>query len=229
MASSFTAGQAVFTRSFNQSADETESYTFILPYALTPSVSAGDFFTFDSFDSTTGTVVLNKVLPLSDSPTTLNLAANTAYIFRPAATGTLETMHGVPIEKTWLDSDPADETEAEGLHGVYKYYMWNTKPSNVYAYSATDKGGIKAGQFVKVGEGTHIKPFRAYLRINTTSSAPEYLSINWGDGTTSIIPLEKGQVHQDPDGWYTISGFRLPAKPTAKGLYINNGNKVVIK
>ena len=229
MASSFTAGQAVFTRSFNQSADETESYTFILPYALTPSVSAGDFFTFDSFDSTTGTVVLNKVLPLSDSPTTLNLAANTAYIFRPAATGTLETMHGVPVEKTWLDSDPADETEAEGLHGVYKYYMWNTKPSNVYAYSATDKGGIKAGQFVKVGEGTHIKPFRAYLRINTTSSAPEYLSINWGDGTTSIIPLEKGQVHQDPDGWYTISGFRLPAKPTAKGLYINNGNKVVIK
>lgn len=229
MASSFTAGQAVFTRSFNQSADETESYTFILPYALTPSVTAGDFFTFDHFDNVTGTVVLNKILPLSDSPTTLNLAANTAYIFRPAATGTLETMHGVPIEKTWLDSDPADETEAEGLHGVYKYYMWNTKPSNVYAYSATDKGGIKAGQFVKVGEGTHIKPFRAYLRINTTSSAPEYLSINWGDGTTSIIPLEKDQVRQDPDGWYTISGFRLPAKPTAKGLYINNGNKVVIK
>ena len=229
MASSFTAGQAAFTRSFNQSADETESYTFILPYALTPSVSAGDFFTFDSFDSSTGTVVLNKVLPLSDSPTTLNLAANTAYIFRPAATGTLETMHGVPVEKTWLDSDPADETEAEGLHGVYQYYMWNTKPSNVYAYSATDKGGIKAGQFVKVGEGTHIKPFRAYLRINTTSSAPEYLSINWGDGTTSIIPLEKDQVHQDPDGWYTISGFRLPAKPTTKGLYINDGKKVVIK
>ena len=230
MASSFTAGQAVFTRSFNQSADETESYTFILPYALTPSVSAGDFFTFDHFDNTTGTVVLNKVLPLSDSPTTLNLAANTAYIFRPAATGTLEVMNGVTVEKSWLlDSDPADETEAEGLHGVYKYYMWNTKPSNVYAYSATDKGGIKAGQFVKVGEGTHIKPFRAYLRINTTSSAPEFLSINWGDGTTSIIPLEKDQVRQDPDGWYTISGFRLPAKPTAKGLYINNGNKVVIK
>ena len=230
MASSFTAGQAVFTRSFNQSADETESYTFILPYALTPSVSAGDFFTFDHFDNATGTVVLNKIQPLSGSPTKLNLAANTAYIFRPAATGTLEVMNGVTVEKSWLlDSDPADETEAEGLHGVYKYYMWNTKPSNVYAYSATDKGGIKAGQFVKVGEGTHIKPFRAYLRINTSSSAPEYLSINWGDGTTSIIPLEKDQVRQDPDGWYTISGFRLPAKPTAKGLYINNGNKVVIK
>lgn len=229
MASDFTAGQAVFTRSFNQSADETESYTFILPYALTPSVTAGDFFTFDHFDNATGTVVLNKILPLSGSPTKLNLAANTAYIFRPAATGTLETMNGVSVEDSWLDSDPADETESEGLHGVYKYHMWNTKPSNVYAYSATDKGGIKAGEFVKVGEGTHIKPFRAYLRINTSSSAPEYLSINWGDGTTSIIPLEKDQVRQDPDGWYTISGFRLPAKPTAKGLYINNGNKVVIK
>ena len=229
MASDFTAGQAVFTRSFNQSADETESYTFILPYALNPSVTAGDFFTFDHFDNVTGTVVLNKILPLSDSPTKLNLAANTAYIFRPAATGTLETMNGVSVEDSWLDSDPADETESEGLHGVYKYHMWNTKPSNVYCYSATDKGGIKAGEFVKVGEGTHIKPFRAYLRINTSSSAPEYLSINWGDGTTSIIPLEKDQVRQDPDGWYTISGFRLPAKPTKKGLYIHGNMKVVIK
>ena len=31
------------------------------------------------------------------------------------------------------------------------------------------------------------------------------------------------------DAWFTIDGRRLSAKPTAKGIYINNGNKVVIK
>jgi hypothetical protein len=31
------------------------------------------------------------------------------------------------------------------------------------------------------------------------------------------------------DAWYTLDGRRLTGKPTAKGLYINNGRKVVIK
>lgn len=29
--------------------------------------------------------------------------------------------------------------------------------------------------------------------------------------------------------WYTINGMPLAQKPTAKGIYIYNGNKVVIK
>ena len=32
-----------------------------------------------------------------------------------------------------------------------------------------------------------------------------------------------------PDGWYSLDGRRLGSKPTAPGLYINNGRKVVIK
>ncbi len=29
--------------------------------------------------------------------------------------------------------------------------------------------------------------------------------------------------------WYTLSGSRLPDKPTEPGIYINNGRKIVIK
>ena len=29
--------------------------------------------------------------------------------------------------------------------------------------------------------------------------------------------------------WYTLSGSRLPNKPTEPGIYINNGRKIVIK
>ena len=31
------------------------------------------------------------------------------------------------------------------------------------------------------------------------------------------------------DGWYTIDGVRLSGKPSSKGIYINNGKKIVIK
>ena len=31
------------------------------------------------------------------------------------------------------------------------------------------------------------------------------------------------------DGWYTLDGRKLSGKPTAKGIYVNNRHKVVIK
>ena len=31
------------------------------------------------------------------------------------------------------------------------------------------------------------------------------------------------------EGWYTINGMKLNAAPTEKGIYINNGKKVVVK
>ncbi len=31
------------------------------------------------------------------------------------------------------------------------------------------------------------------------------------------------------DGWYSLQGFKLPGKPTQKGVYIYNGKKVHIK
>ena len=31
------------------------------------------------------------------------------------------------------------------------------------------------------------------------------------------------------DYWYTLDGCKLSGKPTQKGIYVNNGSKVVIK
>jgi len=31
------------------------------------------------------------------------------------------------------------------------------------------------------------------------------------------------------EGWYSLDGRRLAAKPTQRGIYINNGNKVIIQ
>ena len=49
--------------------------------------------------------------------------------------------------------------------------------------------------------------------------------------TTAIGTLDTktGEMTFDSEAWYTLDGVRLSGKPTKKGLYINNGKKVVIK
>ena len=61
-----------------------------------------------------------------------------------------------------------------------------------------------------------------------SSPAPASLSIAWGN----VTGIEDGRWKMDDgrsDRWYTLDGRCLIGKPTAKGLYIVNGKKVVIK
>ena len=60
------------------------------------------------------------------------------------------------------------------------------------------------------------------------SPAPVNLRIAWGN----LTGIEDGRWMMDDgrsDRWYTLDGRCLIGKPTAKGLYIVNGKKVVIK
>ena len=48
------------------------------------------------------------------------------------------------------------------------------------------------------------------------------------DAPTGITEVSR-DVKAADGAWYTISGLKLSQKPTAKGIYIHNGHKVVIK
>ena len=48
-------------------------------------------------------------------------------------------------------------------------------------------------------------------------------------GTNGIETIDNSQLTIDNENWYTIDGVKLNGKPTAKGIYIVNGRKVVIK
>ena len=81
------------------------------------------------------------------------------------------------------------------------------------------------GEFVKSTSGT-IPAHRCYLLVATNvASGTRSFGIDHGDGTTSLREV-KGEKWADGE-WYTLQGQRI-AKP-AKGLYILNGKKVVIK
>lgn len=221
-AANFTAAKADFNRSFSTGKDARNNpscYTVFLPYAIQPDKANGTFYTFTDYNASTGTVDLNAVA----TP-----AANTAYIFQPAGDGAMKPMLSVEVSAAGSSASPDASSESDGLYGVYEEHTWSSAPDGIYCFVGETKGDLTAGQFAKVGAGTHIRPFRAYLRI-ASKSAPEFLSVDWGNGTTSIVPLDKSQVEQSGEGWWTITGFRLPSKPTEKGVYIHNNKKVVVK
>ena len=86
-----------------------------------------------------------------------------------------------------------------------------------------------------------LKTFRGYFQLMAgDESASDPLApsldivsnIDDNNETTGIVDIEHGTLnieHSAAAGWYTLDGRKLDGKPTKKGLYIHNGNKLVIK
>ena len=45
---------------------------------------------------------------------------------------------------------------------------------------------------------------------------------------TGIVPMSDVRSKMS-DVWFTLDGRRLDGKPTMKGIYVNNGMKVIVK
>ena len=85
-----------------------------------------------------------------------------------------------------------------------------------------------------------LKPFRAYFALGngltcgdpSNPNAVRAFALNFGDDEpTGIISIHNSQctIHNEAGAWYTLDGRKLQAQPTQRGIYINNGKKVVIK
>lgn len=210
----FTAAQATLMRTFAEGGDESKA-TIYLPYAI-PQEDAnllGQFFEFDGIDG--GVVKMTKV-------TSGGLKANKPYIFQAKAGGVVNpevkivTVQGMP-------------GETEGFKGVYE--QTTCGGDNWYGYAAEEVDGATVGQFVKLGTGASIAPFRAYMVAD--GGVPSY-AIRWGgvdEETTAIEEPEIKTVNERKpvEGWYTLTGARLMGQPTKPGLYIYNGRTVVVK
>ena len=66
---------------------------------------------------------------------------------------------------------------------------------------------------------------KAYLLIGSSARS---ISMVFKE-TARIKSIDKGQIGNVSDAWYSLDGKKLMEMPTTKGLYINNGKKVVIK
>ena len=145
---------------------------------------------------------------------------------------------------------------AWNFHGSYKGKTWTSSDSDkdygFAARSGTEAGGaatVEAGQFVRFAPGAFIKPMRCYLsyvgtsapapargltRSAATDDLPQSITVRLvsrSGETTAIGTLDTktGKMTFKSEAWYTLDGVRLSGKPSTKGIYINNGKKIVIK
>lgn len=88
-----------------------------------------------------------------------------------------------------------------------------------------------AGNWKLCGESFNIGGERAKFTKSTASTAREFnFFIEEADGTVTAIQSITAEGEAVPaEGWYTLKGVKLQGAPTEKGVYINNGKKVVIK
>lgn len=228
-----------YTRSFNVG----KTSTVCLPFAYTKQGTEGSFYEFTSITKEGGEYVATMTEPVSTT-----LAANTPYLFTPAAssvtfTGTIDN---VPATFTAGETVKTDWT----FKGTFATIEWTTAPTGTYGFSAQNVGeNISQGEFVKVGEYVRIKPMRCYLKytgedvnwaaargMTRAAAAEEQLPetikvrlIGANGDITAIGTLHTQTGEVELDGWYTLDGTRLTGQPTRKGIYVNNGKKVIIK
>ena len=64
-----------------------------------------------------------------------------------------------------------------------------------------------------------------------TTYAPIITVEDFDGQTTAIKTLNADQINGlgTNEGWYNLNGVKLQGAPTQKGIYINNGKKVIIK
>jgi len=75
----------------------------------------------------------------------------------------------------------------------------------------------------------HVNACRAYFHVDLTGAANvRAFVLGFGeDEQTGIASLSADA--KDGGAWYSLDGCRLSGKPTQRGVYVNNGCKIVIK
>ena len=76
-----------------------------------------------------------------------------------------------------------------------------------------------------------LTPLEAYLVLDSNATGARVFVEDFENGTTAIKELGVDGTNKaySVDGWYTLNGVKLQGAPTEKGVYINNGKKIVIK
>ena len=109
-------------------------------------------------------------------------------------------------------------TEVETTEGDYTNFILSQQKGVIAWYPLAAKYALKAHS--------------AYLQLLTndvfTNEGTRAISMEFEDGvTTGFIQIATDDV-EDGD-WYGIDGIKFNQKPTQRGVYINNGRKVIVK
>ena len=229
--------------------------TLMLPFTMTDgmTLTGAKIYQFVGVEKVEGQWIATMQTPTSP------LQANTPYLVEPVTSDltdgkvTFDLNGGTVTLKTETSNEGSTNTDWQFV-GTYTRLTYGTAPFTGYAYGFASKDktvdgvDVKAGEFVYAKEGAAVPPLRCFLKYKNgeefngtramsrhasdTDEMPQTITVlllGANGETTGIGALDTNTGEFTTDGWYDMNGRKLSGKPTKKGLYINNGKKVVIK
>lgn len=197
----FTAAAVSYDRVFKTDANYVQS--FVLPFGFT--VPAGT--TVAELSSVNGDNLVFKPVTTTE--------ANKPYLVMTTDANFINNLKNVQVKAT----TGADlTTTVDGVSHIGSYTAQNV--ADVYGYAN--------GKFVKANTGS-VKPFRTYVKVAGAQAAPMAFGVNIEGTVTGINNATTAATAKE--AIYNLQGVRVSGdlKHLTKGVYIVNGQKVVVK
>lgn len=197
----FTAAAVSYDRVFNTGANYVQS--FVLPFGFTVPAD----ITVAELSSVNGDNLVFK--PVAET------VANKPYLVVTTDKDFINKLTNVQVKAT----TGADlTTTVDGVSHIGSYTAQNV--ADVYGYAN--------GKFVKANTGS-VKPFRTYIKVAGTQAAPMAFGVNIEGTVTGINNATTAATAKE--AIYNLQGVRVSGdlKHLTKGVYIVNGQKVVVK
>lgn len=196
----FTAAAVSYDRVF-----KTDNYvqSFVLPFGFT--VPAGT--TVAELSSVNGDNLVFKPVATTE--------ANKPYLVVTTDKDFINKLTNVQVKAT-MGADLT--TTVDNVSHIGSYTAQNVE--NVYGYAN--------GKFVKANTGS-VKPFRTYVKVVGLQAAPMAFGVNIEGTVTGINNATTAATAKE--AIYNLQGVRVSGdlKHLTKGVYIVNGQKVVVK
>jgi hypothetical protein len=179
-----------------------EFVTYYKDEALTVEDNEAQLYTITAVSETTATATPFDVIPANVPLLLKNNSSETRTILLIPTEDPLAFMH-------------------------YSGFVGSVDPTTIAASTDTQTNYACNGKaFVYVKDAISAGANKAWLEIPASANGARQLKIVFADATTSI---HNAQFTIDNGDWFDLNGRKLDKMPTKKGIYIQNGKKVVVK
>lgn len=238
----FTAQSISYTRNFSQTTEIGVSRgweTIALPFNV-QSISHGSHGALVPFGGGNGGYPfwLHQLQDNGLTPVTA-IEANTPYLICMPNNTVYPSAYNQAGSVTFASSNvtvPRTEPrEAFGANVILMPAFQNQAAgSDIFTLNVGEAQGSYPEGSVFISNYRSVRPFQCYVRHSSQARGTDDIqfipltSIGGGDDTTAIMEIIQPAANGTGD-WYSLDGRKLSSKPTQKGIYIQNGKKIVIK
>ena len=123
-------------------------------------------------------------------------------------------------------SDETAAVPANNLHGSDVRTLKSTLGTGTFYVMGKVDGDFGFFEYT----ADYMPARKAYLLVNGGAAQVKGLTMVFdGSEDATSIQNSKLKIQNEEAGWYSLDGRKLDGKPTAKGIVIHNGKKVVVK